>query len=116
MSFKEFENRFKALTEEEQDFLKIMSIAYEPLSQSAIIKLMINCGIYSQKGKRFDTKTSKVYLNKLTKNGFLEKPYRGEWQCKHPDVEFIMRLASEDADFKLYISCLLYTSPSPRDS
>ena len=98
-----FRKRYKDLVPVEQDMLKLLSIAYEPVNQSNMVDLLRECEIRNEKGSFVQGPQVKEYRELLDAGGWLKLGEKNEMQV-HPDRrELVMRMAVIDPQFKRYV-------------
>lgn len=98
MQFKTFREKFKALAKDKQDFLKIMSIVYEPMNQTNLAKAINACHVKSPSGNKFSGPDVKAYVQILS-GEWIDEPIYNKYQIKPHLIEWVMRMAIIDSKF-----------------
>ncbi|MBI5914440.1 MAG: ATP-dependent helicase [Bacteroidetes bacterium] len=103
MDINTFRHRFKELSATEQDLLKILTIAYEPIGQTNLVHLLRECDIRSEKGTYIQAPQVKEYRELLDAGGWLDFGPKGEMVVAEKYRELAMRMAVIDKQFKNFV-------------
>lgn len=93
MQLKDFRDKFNSLTPLEQNLLKILAIANEPIGEAKLVAIVNSIGIGAEPGYLFDPKQFKVYKARLEKFGWTDANFENQIEVKEEYVEAIMRKA-----------------------
>jgi len=102
MNFKKFRQKFIALTDFEQDFLKIMSLAYEPVNQTTLVSLLNECDIKTAHGIQFNGTIVKGCWQKLS-DDWLSFRKENKVEIKPKLTEWVMRMVAVDKRFDEWV-------------
>lgn len=102
MDFKKFRQKFIALTDFEQDFLKIMSLAYEPVNQTTLVSLLNECDIKTAHGIQFNGTIVKGCWQKLS-DDWLSFRKENKVEIKPKLTEWVMRMVAVDKRFDEWV-------------
>lgn len=102
MNIKTFQKRFKALSNVEQDILKVLSIAYEPVDTHVFLNILKNSGIQRESGAPLTLHHLDHYRDMLNAGDWLEKTRNDEIAVAEKVVELVMRMAVIDPKFKSF--------------
>ncbi len=97
-----FRQRFKDLNPAEQDILKLLTIAYEPVNQSSMVHLLREFDIRNDKGNYIQSPQVKDFREMLDAGGWLILGEKGEMQVSEKYRELTMRMAVIDPQFKRF--------------
>ncbi len=111
MDIETFRKRFKELTPIERSILKILAVAYESVTQVAMVSLLKNCGIRNEDSKSISDTQVKEYKELLDAGGWLNEKYKGEMQVAPKRLEFVMRMAVIDPGYKMIVQALQHMFP-----
>ncbi len=101
MDFKTFRQRFKELPAQDQDFLKVLSIAYEPLNQTRIVSVLNGIGLKTERATKYNGPIVKQYFERL-EGDWMVLDKKLKIRVKEDFLEWIMRLAIIDERFDLW--------------
>jgi superfamily II DNA or RNA helicase len=102
MDISTFRQRFKELDPVEQDILKILTIAYEPVNQSTLVHLLREFDIRNDRGSYIQGPQVKEYRELLDAGGWLKLGEKGEMQVSDKYRELTLRMAVIDPQFKRF--------------
>ncbi|HHM21243.1 MAG TPA: DEAD/DEAH box helicase [Bacteroidetes bacterium] len=102
MDIKTFRKRFRGLSAVEQGLLKVLSIAWEPVQHTVLLKILEGCGIRRDSGLPLTEDHLGYYREMLYTGGWLGRSQAGETVISKRNVELTMRMAVVDTKFKLY--------------
>ena len=100
MDLKSFKTDWKLLQETDQKMLKIITVAYEPLSRRHVASLFNEAGLRTGVGLKFTQTNVRPYLLKLMTDGFLEEDRTVKCRVTPLYREWVMRMAVIDPRFK----------------
>lgn len=106
MDVNTFRKRYKELDPVEQEFLKILAIAYEPINQTNMATLLKECEIRNEKGGTIYGPQVKEYRELLDAGGWLSLNEKNEMQVTPERRELVMRMAVIDPNFKRFVRTL----------
>ena len=103
MDLKKFRSEWNLLTDKEQDMLKVVAIAYEPLSRKDTAALFNETGIRTSAGLKFSDTNARPDLLKLMSDGFLSEDRILKLTVTKHHCEWVMRMAVIDTRFKDFV-------------
>ena len=103
MDLKKFRSEWNLLNDKEQDMLKVVAIAYEPLSRKNTAALFNETGIRTSAGLKFSDSNARPYLLKLMSDGFFTEDRTLKMTVTKHHREWVMRMAVIDARFKEFV-------------
>ena len=103
MDLKKFRSEWNLLNEKEKDMLKVIAIAYEPLSRKNTAALLNETGIRTSAGLKFSDSNARPYLLKLMSDGFLSEDRTLKITVVKHHREWVMRMAVIDRRFKDFV-------------
>ncbi|MBI1225057.1 MAG: ATP-dependent helicase [Bacteroidetes bacterium] len=103
MDLNTFRQRFKDLDEAERTILKLLTIAYEPISQSTMVTLLQECDVRNDRGNSLQVPQVIEYRELLDAGGWLHLGFKNEMQVSDKVRELVMRMAVVDTKFKSYV-------------
>lgn len=107
-----FHKFFNKLSTTEQQFLKLLSICYEPVTAKNFNTILKFCQITTNSGKMFSEASVLLYEKKLKGKDLVEKAGFGEFRCHPKYTEWIMRRAIIDPDFSYFTKAIQQTLPA----
>jgi superfamily II DNA or RNA helicase len=106
MDVNTFLSRYKTLSTSEQDILKILSIAYEPVNQNALTTLLKMCDIRRSNGTQITSPMVKEYRELLDEAEWLRLGVKNEIQVASKYLELVMRMAVIDDRYKKFVKAI----------
>lgn len=103
MTLREFKNDWNLLNEEDKHRLKVMSIAYEPLSRVDLANLWSSTGSRTSAGLSFNNANVRPYLLKLMSDGWVLEDRTIKSRISPIYREWVMRMATIDNRFKEFV-------------
>ncbi len=103
MDLNTFRQRFKNLHPVEQDILKMLTTAYEPVNQTALVNLLRDGDIRNSQGNFIQAAQVKEFRELLDAGGWLKLSPKGEMQVSEKYRELVMRMAVIDPQFKTFV-------------
>jgi len=104
MNFLSFQTKLIKLPYEEQEFLKILSIAFEPVSQSNMMAILDNCNIRDDEGQKINATRVREIRAKLDKETWINVNTNGRMSSLPSNRELIMRIAIKEDTFGIYLT------------
>ncbi len=111
MNLETFKKQFENLDSTEQDFLKILSIAYEPIS-STNMKTLLNRSGLTKNRRVYTTIVVKEYKNMLSSLKWIELDEKSRMTCQKAYEEMIMRIAVTDDRFDFFVERIRQIMPA----
>ncbi len=103
MDINTFRQRFKELADTEQILLKLLTIAYEPITQTNLLHLLKESDVRTERGTQISGPQVKEYRELLDAGGWLGHGPKGEMMVAEKYRELVMRMAVVDQKFKGYV-------------
>jgi superfamily II DNA or RNA helicase len=100
MDINTFRQQFKQLSPIEQDMLKLLAIAYEPVNQTTMQNLLKDAGVRQANGTQILGTHIKEYRELLDETGWLRLGEKAEMRVAAGRLELVMRMAVIDARYK----------------
>ena len=99
MTYKDFRRRFKQLSPVEQQFLKLVSLFYEPVAHTMMANSASQLNLLDTDGKPVTATRSRELVAGLIEKGLLTSVGTSRFQCTEALEEWIMREAVVDPNF-----------------
>ena len=104
MKFPSFQTKLIQLPYEEQEFLKILSIAFEPVSQSNMMSILQNANIRDEEGQKINATRVREMRSKLDTETWINVHSNGRMSSLPSNRELIMRIAIKEDTFGVYLT------------
>ncbi len=104
MDLSTFRKRFKELSPTEQEFLKVLTIVYEPINQTNMMNLLRSCEIKNERGVNISSADVRRFKEMLDAGGWLQLGEGNELQVAPDKCELVMRMAVVDPRFKNFVT------------
>ncbi len=102
MNFLSFQTKLIQLPYEEQEFLKILSIAFEPVSQSNMMSILEKSNIRDEEGQKINATRVREIRAKLDTETWINVNTNGRMSSLPSNRELIMRIAIKEETFGVY--------------
>jgi len=102
MNFLSFQTKLIQLPYEEQEFLKILSIAFEPVSQGNMMEILSKSNIRDENGQRITATRVREIRAKLDTETWINVNTNGRMSSLPSNRELIMRIAIKEDTFGVY--------------
>lgn len=104
MNFRSFQTKLIQLPYEEQEFLKILSIAFEPVSQSNMMAILDKSNIRDEDGQKINATRVREIRSKLDQETWINVNSNGRMSSLPSNRELIMRIAIKEDTFGIYFT------------
>ena len=111
ISFADFAKKMKLLTTSQKQVLKVMTIYYQPLSQTDLVTLLRACEVFKDNGKRFIPSDIRGLRKELVDEGWLTTDVMSRMVCHADFEEYLMRTAILDENFTFWVGVIRKLKP-----
>jgi len=99
---------YKSLNRLEQDFLKVLATAFEPMSTKNFYRILTSANIYDTNGRTLTSRKVDQLIPALQSKGWLQAPSLSEFYCNNDQEKDLLKEAVQDNRFPLFVMAIYH--------